>query len=48
VRVGSAGAIGRGDAEQDELLVGEEEAIPGVGEKVTIVVALGTIDVAVG
>jgi hypothetical protein len=48
VRVGSAGAIGRGDAEQDELLVGEEEAIPGVGEKVTIVVASGTIDVAVG
>jgi hypothetical protein len=35
----SAGATGRGDARQDELLVREEEAIPGVGDRVTVVVA---------
>jgi len=47
VRVGRASATGRGDAEHDELLVGEEEAIPGVGDRVTVVVASGTEDVMV-
>jgi len=47
VRVGGTGAPGRGDAKQDELLVGEEEAIPGVGDRVTIVVASSDGDVMV-
>ena len=47
VRVGSASAIGRGDVKQDELLVGEEEAIPGVGDRVTVGVTSGTEDVMV-
>jgi hypothetical protein len=47
VRVGRTSATGRGDTEHDELLVGEEEVIPGVGDRVTVVVASGTEDVMV-
>ena len=40
-------ATGRGDAVHDELFVGEEEAIPSVGDRVTVVVASDTEDVMV-
>jgi hypothetical protein len=43
----SVGATGRGDARQDELLVREEEAIPGVGDRVTVVVASNIGDMMV-
>ena len=45
MQVGGAGAISRGDSENDGLLVEEEEVIPGVGDRVKVVVASGVIGV---